>query len=135
VQKGHRATNDAGPPPRDLPVSTAHPELRYELADEVGADPAAGPVYRRVPSGEVVVPTGRVLVSFAEDDSAAKHEEDLQAAGYVVDQVLSYAPHAAWVRAATGDVTTALRSLDALAKVAGVVAVEPQMIGSSSKRS
>jgi hypothetical protein len=135
-------------------VSTANPDLRYQLADEFVADPTAsdpsasvraapasseanaggGPVYRRVPGGDMVVPTGRVLVRFADGDAAKDHEKDLQAVGCVVDEVLSYAPNTAWVRAATGDVTDGLQALDSLGKVRGVVALEPEMIGSRSTR-
>ena len=146
----------AGQPPREIPVSTAHPELRYQLVEEFVADPIAsdpstsiraaptssatgaeadtGPVYRRVPGGDMVVPTGRVLVRFADGDAAADHKKDLKAAGCVLDQVLPYAPNTAWVRAATGDITGSLHALDRLAKMSGVVALEPEMIGSRSTR-
>ncbi len=140
-----------------MAVSTAHPELRYELVEDFVADPTASdpsasiravpapsasgteaeaaPVYRRAPEGDMVVPTGRILVRFADGDEAADHEEDLQAVGCVVDQVLPYATNTAWVRAATGNVTDGLQALDRLAKVRGVVALEPEMIGSRSARS
>ena len=118
-------------PPRDLPVSTAHPELRYRLDADA---PASAPVYRRVPSGETVVPTGRVLVRFGEGDKATDHEDDLRAAGYVVDEVLSYAPNAAWVRADGGSIADALHSLEDLSKAPGIEAWEPEMIGPSAKR-
>lgn len=155
-KKKTRDADDAGQPPRDLPASTAHPELRYELADELVAhnsdpDPTAtirsapspsralgvaagGPVYRRVPGGDMVVPTGRVLVRFADGDAAADHKADLQSVGYIVERVLPYATNTALVRAATGDIAAALRGLDQLSEVAGVVVVEPQMIGSTAKR-
>jgi hypothetical protein len=150
------STGDTGAAPPDIPVSTAHPDLRYQLVDELvadlaGFDPTAsiraagrqsetretsqpGPVYRRIPGGEMVVPTGRVLVRFNEGDAAADHQDDLRTIGYVVEQVLPYATHTAWVRAATGGVAAALRDLDRLGDVRGVVAVEPQMIGQRSKR-
>ncbi|MEO7944426.1 MAG: hypothetical protein ABIR34_13590 [Marmoricola sp.] len=149
-------TGEASQPPGHLPVSTAHPDLRYELVAELVANPSEadpiasiraapspaeasatgdlGPVYRRVPGGEMVVPTGRVLVRFTEGDAATDHQDDLRTLGYVVEQVLPYATHTAWVRAATGDIAAALRDLDQLSKLPGVVALEPQMIGSSAKR-
>lgn len=147
---------EAGRPPRSLPVSTAHPDLRYELADDLVANssdsnptasiraatgPAdspeaahSGPVYRRVPGGDMVVPTGRVLVRFTEGDTAANHQDALRGAGYEVEQVLPYATHTAWVRAATGGVAASLHGLERLTEVPGVVAVEPQMIGPSARR-
>ena len=147
---------DASQPPRELPVSTTHPNLSYELAEEFVADPSdsdpaasiraatsgpdtregahSGPVYRRVPGGDMVVPTGRVLVRFNTGDAAADHQDEFRAVGYVVEQVLPYATHTAWLRAATGGVVPALRNLGRLSEVPGVVAVEPQMIGPSAKR-
>lgn len=156
VQSSPPEADDAGQPPRDIPFSTAHPELRYQLAAEFVANPTdpdpsasiraapnrtetsaavdVGPVYRRAPGGDLVVPTGRVLVRFADGDDPAQHQDDLHAVGYVVERVLPYATNTAWVRAATGGVVAALRALEQLSKLPGVVAVEPQMIGSSSKR-
>lgn len=139
-------------PPRSLPVSSERSDLRYELvADSIDSNPTASvpaaqgaidtpdadhsrPVYRRVPGGGVVVPTGRVLVRFSEGDLAASHEDALRSAGYEVDQVLAYATHTAWVRAAAGGVSASLQGLGRLTEVPGVVAVEPQMIGQSAQR-
>jgi len=156
VEEKTTHAGDPSQPPRHLPVSTGQPDLRYELADELVANPSEadptasiraaadpsqtregahqGPVYRRVPGGDVVVPTGRVLVRFTEGEAAADHQDDLRTVGYVVEQVLPYATHTAWVRAATGGVAAALRDLDRLSDLPGVVAVEPQMLGSSAKR-
>ena len=128
--------DDAGTPlapPREIPVSTAHPELRYQL-DEEGGSVETAPVYRRVPGGEVVVPTGRVLVRFGDADNATDHESDLRAAGYVVDEVLSYATNTAWVRATDGSIGHGLRAIGELSKLPGVAAVEPEMIGTSARR-
>lgn len=99
-----------------------------------GEQAPVGPVYRRMPGGSVVVPTGRVLVRFAEGDSAERHRDDVNAAGYDIDEVLSYAPHAAWVRARTGDICDALAGLDELAAQPGVENVEPQVVGEVSRR-
>lgn len=142
-----------------MPVSTEHPELRYELAEgfiadptapdpstsirpvppqsatrETGSSAAVGPVYRRGPDGDLVVPTGRVLVRFDDKDDAGDHERDLNTAGYVVDQVLAYATNTAWVRTADSSIIEALHGMDRLSKLSGIVAVEPEMIGTSSKR-
>ena len=124
-------------PPR-VAVSTSQPDLHYELVSDARTDRAgavdAGPLYRRAPGGEVVEPTGRVLVRFGADERAAEHEADLAAAGFEVDEVLSYAPQAAWVRPGSGRVVDALRGLDRLQELPGVVAVEPQMIGQRAQR-
>jgi hypothetical protein len=93
-----------------------------------------GPVYRQIPGGRLVVPTGRVLVRFAEGDSAAEHEADLSRAGFRLEEVLVYAPQAAWVRAESGGVVGALNDLGRLAAVAGVEHLEPQLISEAHAR-
>ncbi len=142
--------------PRELPQSRQHPELRYELADDLVATPtdeggiavlAAGavgpevddatpvmPVYRRGHGGGVVVPTGRVLVRFAEGDSADAHREELAAAGYELEQVLAYAPQAGWARATSGSIVDTLGHLDRLEALPGVENVEVQMVGEVARR-
>ncbi|HEY6425157.1 MAG TPA: hypothetical protein VIY28_18330 [Pseudonocardiaceae bacterium] len=95
---------------------------------------AIAPVYRRTPGGGWAVPTGRVLVRFAAGESADQHREDLADAGYVIDEVLRYAPHAAWVRARSGDLADALTRIARLAELARVENVEPQMVSEVSRR-
>ena len=95
---------------------------------------AVGPVYRRVPGGGIAVPTGRVLVRFAEGDSPEHHREGIVEAGYEIDQVLAYAPHAAWVRARSGRIPDALARLPSLEALPGVEHVEPQMVSPASPR-
>lgn len=97
-------------------------------------DAAIAPVYRRNPGGGWAVPTGCVLVRFAAGESANEHREDLADAGYVIDEVLRYAPHAAWVRARSGDLTDTLTQIARLVELAGVENVEPQMVSEVSRR-
>lgn len=94
----------------------------------------AGPVYRHVPSGELAVPTGHVLVRFATGERAEDHETDLADAGFTIEEVLSYAPQAAWVRAASGEISDSLRRLDEVAAVRGVEHVEPQLVSEAHTR-
>lgn len=93
-----------------------------------------GPVYRRAHGGGLVVPTGRVLVRFSEGEPAEQHREQLAEAGFDIEQVLAYAPHAAWLRARSGDIADTLAGLDGLAARPGVEHVEPQMLGEVSRR-
>ena len=137
--------------PRELAVGTRHPELRYALVPDLVATRAGDgpaivqargstgdsdvvPVYRREPGGEMVVPTGRVLVVFADGERADGRQTELARAGYNVEQVLPYAPHAAWVRATNSDLADALGNVDQLARLHGVENVEPQMLGDLSRR-
>jgi hypothetical protein len=93
-----------------------------------------GPVYRRDPGPDIVVPTGRVLVRYPEGEDAGSHADELASAGYRVEQVLRYAPHAVWVRAADGGIVDSLRRLDRLERLPGVRRAEPEMLGERAWR-
>jgi len=144
--------------PATIRVTTGQGELVYERADELiavhrkggagppsiepagaprrdaGPDASLGPVYRRRPGGDAVVPTGRAFVRFPEGESAERHREVLAAAGFELEDVPAYAPHAAWVRAHDGSVSAALHGLGALARLPGVQHVEPQLVGQAARR-
>ena len=102
-----------------------------------GEPPTAGgigPVYADVEGGPPVVPTGRALVRFADGERAAERASDLEAAGFEVDEVLSYAPQAAWVRPSSGQVADAVDRLSDLAAIEGVVHVEPQLLREMARK-
>lgn len=109
-------------------------EPAEDRAAESSEEAILGPVYRRVPGGGVVVPTGRVLVRFSEDVIADHQRDELARAGYLVDEVLRYAPHAAWVRAGSGVIADALRGLSRLEGLERVQNVEPQVISKAARR-
>ena len=111
-----------------VPATTAAPR---------GAGPAGelGPVYRRDPGGDVVVPTGRVLVRFAGDESAAERTAALAGAGYRLEETLGYAPGTVWARAAAGGIVASLRNLGALSRRPEVRSAQPELIGERSWRS
>jgi hypothetical protein len=92
-----------------------------------------GPVYRRT-GGGLAVPTGRAFVRFAEGEEAAGHRDELAAAGYELEEVPAYAPHAAWVRPAGGGVVEGLRNLDRLEGLGGVEAVEPELLSEVARK-
>ena len=93
-----------------------------------------GPVYRSARDDAIAVPTGRALVRFAEDDRAERHRNAIAAAGFELEQVLAYAPQAAWARAASGRITDTLNCLSALEQLPGVEHVEPQLITEAARR-
>jgi len=104
-------------------------------ADVHGVNAAAiGPVYRDADGGRVAVPTGRALVRFGDNDEAQRHADELAAAGFDLEQPLSYAPQAAWVRASSGLITDTLRGLASLERLPGVRHVEPQLISEAARR-
>ncbi len=84
-------------------------------------------------SATLAVPTGRVLVRFANGPAAARAKE-LAQAGFRIEETLGYAPEAAWLQAVDGGIASALRGLSRLASVAGVVHVEPQLIRAAARR-
>jgi hypothetical protein len=86
------------------------------------------PAYELSPGGGEARPTGRVLVRFRDAEALRRHQADIETAGYVVEELLSYAPQAAWVRAASGNAAEALRGIRRLERIAEVEEVEPQML-------
>lgn len=131
------AAHDADPSSGAV-MSLEGDRISVEPIDAVGPrevrEGMFGPVYRQMPGGEFAVPTGRVFVRFDERDSATRHEKELGAAGYRIEQVPSYAPHAAWLRPASGSVADALRRLGGVEKLASVEHVEPQLLTTPAVR-
>ncbi len=78
--------------------------------------------------GAPATPTGRILVRFADAAALVKGRNKIEAAGYKIEEVLSYAPQAAWVSAASGDSGEGLSGLARLEAIAGIEEVEPQML-------
>lgn len=105
------------------------------IASASGLDEAEriGPVYREQ-GGGLAVPTGRVLVRFPPEDAPQAHSDALADAGFELDEVLSYAPHAAWVRPLGGDSVAALSGVEKLRSVPGVEHVEPQVLTEAAPR-
>jgi len=99
-----------GPVPRALPQSTV------------------GAVYSLTPRGAPAVPTGLVLVRFAEGVVATRRGDMLAREGFTLVDVLPYAPGAAWVRAISGGISASLAGIKALESLPDVVNVEPQML-------
>jgi len=99
-----------------------------------GRPKRTGPVYRAGPGGPIAVPTGRVFVRFREGTSAESKREEVAAAGFAVESVPAYAPHAAWVRPASERVTDALVDLDRLQRLPGVERVEPQLVSEAEHK-
>jgi len=92
------------------------------------AEPGAMTAVYALSSGRLAVPTGRVFVRFREDVAPEARSEELKRAGYRIAKTLSYAPSAAWLEADDGEVTSALRNIERLEAINGVVNVEPQLL-------
>ncbi len=103
-----------------------------------GSQPAAArpllPVYSAGHHGPLAVATGRVFVRLEVGQDAKACANDFVSAGFEVDRVLSYAPHAVWLRPLDGDVNAALNGVETLARLSGVVNVEPQVLLERSEK-
>ena len=88
----------------------------------------ASAVYALTPRGAPAVPTGLVLVRFAEGVSATRRGDMLARHGFTLVDVLPYAPGAAWVRAISGGISASLAGIPTLESLPEVVNVEPQML-------
>lgn len=102
-------------------------------ADEWSDAADALPVYRN-DSGAAFVPTGRLFVRFEEGESAATHRSELSDAGFQIEEVPKFAPHAAWVRSADGSAVTALEGMSRLQGIPGVKRVEPQLLSPAARK-
>ncbi|MBT6155588.1 MAG: hypothetical protein HOL01_06630 [Planctomycetaceae bacterium] len=95
---------------------------------------AAGPVYRLGEHGPLAVPTGKVFVRFTEQTKLEDRQEDIERTGFMVNQILSYAPHAGWIEPKSGKIVDAINRFEELKYIPGVAAVEPQMLMESQRR-
>jgi hypothetical protein len=92
------------------------------------------PVYRSAPGAAPAVATGRLFVRLAEGSAAADERERFEGLGLAIVDVPSYAPHCAWVAAASGRASDALVKLDEVRALPGVEHVEPQLLQARSFR-
>lgn len=102
---------------------------RVYRSEDVGTAPAESlPVYQTAPGGSMMIPTGAVLIRFAEGNDVNSRTQDIAAAGYRVTEVLPYAPNAAWVQTESGSPRDALKLLDKLANLSDMENVAPQFV-------
>ncbi|MHC5724928.1 MAG: hypothetical protein ACYTXY_12460 [Nostoc sp.] len=86
------------------------------------------PIYTLQPNGSVAVPTGLVFIRFAEGVDVESQREIINRAGYEIVQSLDYAPHAAWLRAQSGNIADAIARIPQLEAIPKVENIEPQML-------
>ncbi|MBE8999498.1 hypothetical protein IQ274_15000 [Nostoc sp. LEGE 12447] len=86
------------------------------------------PVYTIEPNGSLAVPTGLVFIRFAEGVDVKSQHEAINRAGYEVVKSLDYAPHAAWLRAQSGNIADAIAKIPQLEAIPKVENIEPQML-------
>jgi hypothetical protein len=112
--------------PQSLPGGRPLKLIAGESATD--AEGNAGPLYAVSDDGPRGLATGRVLVRFSEEIPFNEQAAKIASAGFVVEQAMSYAPHAGWVHATSGRVSDALTNLGRLAELPGVEHIEPQLL-------
>jgi hypothetical protein len=111
---------------------TIYPKDRFS---GLGIKPSDwSPVYSLAEGGTYAVPTGKVFVRLADGEKLADHADRVRAAGYAIDQILSYSPNAGWLRPEGSSIARGLAGLQVLAAIPGVVNVEPQMISKAARK-
>ncbi|HAX76967.1 MAG TPA: hypothetical protein DCY88_14295 [Cyanobacteria bacterium UBA11372] len=108
-----------------IAVFSGEPDNTIRLTSSQGT---IGPIYTLQSDGSLAVPTGMVFIRFAENVDVESHREAIERAGYEIAQSLSYAPHAAWLRAQSGKISDALMGISKLEAIPNVENVEPQML-------
>lgn len=108
--------------------------FRGEAVKQKNSRGKIGPVYTLQPGGAPAVPTGRVFIRFKEEIPVEERLQEIEQAGYEIAQRLEYAPHAAWLRARSGEIADALTDIPALEQIADVENVEPQMLMQRANR-
>ena len=101
---------------------------------QVASPNKVGPVYALQPGGAPAVPTGRVFIRFKEGVAVKDRLQEIEQAGYEIAQSIEYAPHAAWLRARSGEIADALTNFQTLERITDVENVEPQMLMQRTKR-
>jgi len=136
--EGLFAVHGAKPPKQAPPVEfeIEDPPVRVYRGDSAAPGLAqsdeASPVYA---SGtDHGIPTGRVFAKFRKGTDPHKRADDLARIGFRIQEVPGYAPNTAWIEASSGRASEALRKLDELRALKGVVSAEPQLIRRVSRR-
>ena len=80
------------------------------------------------------MPTGRVFVRLGEGEDVRARTSELEAAGFEIEEVPGYAPHAAWLRPRSRRIADALAGVEPLRAVPGVEHVEPELIGELQRK-
>ena len=93
------------------------------------------PAYSLGKGAALAVPTGKVFVRLAADQKFAERAKSFRDAGFEIDQTLSYASNAGWLRPGSSSIGAALTAIEDLAAMPGVENVEPQMLTKAVRKS
>jgi hypothetical protein len=103
------------------------------------ADPPPGfellPVYAAAKDSLPAVVTKRIFLRLEEDIPIGAVRSDIEALGFVIDNVPAHAPHCAWLEPRSGRVDDALANLARLRAIPGAAHAEPQLLRPRSRKS
>ena len=117
----------------DRPQITVYRDVPDE-AEIAKLGSAITPVYQIDGRGDPAIPTGDILIRLKSSHKLDQYDRELDAVGYQLKSVLSYAPHAGWLQARSGKLRDALAGIERLAGLPDVEHVEPQMIKEMAKK-
>ena len=129
---GPRSTTVAAPVVFSLPAAG----VEVLAVVEVAVDDARGrgPVYAQEPSGQLVVPTGRIFLRFGKPGRPADWVERLRQLGLAPVEGHRDAPGTAWVAPVGERIAAGLARLDRLASLPEVEGAEPELLRESRRR-
>ena len=117
-----------------LPGTATDPERGIPRIVPIDRAEGAAVACYRSPSGELVAPTGVLLVRFREGTLAEDRRDALLALGLAIVRVPSFAPHTAYVRARSGDVAEGLRRIAEIASIPSFEGIEVQMAREAQRK-
>jgi hypothetical protein len=86
------------------------------------------PVYAISPDLAPIVVTERVFLCLQEQRLIETLRDDINALGFVIDDIPRHAPHCAWLIPKSGRVDDALSKLEGLRALPGAVRAQPQLL-------
>ena len=135
IQKNRFAIH--GPLPATLGLPVLY-KLEKEQITVVSGDPdkikfpeesfAWTPVYGHDDEDLPAVPTGLIFIELKEGQPIGKQRELLLSKGYIIQEILKYAPHCAWLVSNKGDIAEALNHMPNLKQVPDVINIKPQLL-------
>jgi len=86
------------------------------------------PVYAISPDRAPTVVTERVFLCLQEQTLIEALRDDIDALGFIIDDIPRHAPHCAWLIPKSGRVDDALSKLEGLRALPGAVRAQPQLL-------
>ena len=135
IQKNRFAVHGPLPPTLNLPVLYKLEKEQITVLsgkpEEMNVHEASltwTPVYGHNDDDSPAVPTGLIFIELKEGQSVEQQRELFLKKGYLIQEILTYAPHCAWLVSDQGDIADALNHMPNLMQVPGVLKINPQLL-------